>query len=178
MSLRPRIEKNPGDFILEQNNLTYTVVGGIARRNSTCNFCSKARIKDQTECRYKTKLGTKICRFPRAPLAWLGTTNMLELEWVHTTYKHQNDLLCTCMHSNTANLSEPTACMNCSVTSTLPRTWQDIIRSLGPHHRLQLATVYKKVYLGVKTIALPPSKPTVVFALNEGDNEITLLDVF
>jgi hypothetical protein len=29
----------------------------------------------------------------------LGTTNML-LERVHTTYKHQNDLLCTCMHRN------------------------------------------------------------------------------
>jgi hypothetical protein len=26
------------------------------------------------------------------------TTNMLE--WVHTTYKDQNDLLCTCMHRN------------------------------------------------------------------------------
>jgi hypothetical protein len=26
-----------------------------------------------------------------------------------TSHKHQNDLLCTCMHSNTANLSEPTA---------------------------------------------------------------------
>ena len=28
----------------------------------------------------------------------LGTTNMLE--WVHTTYKHQNDLLYACMHKN------------------------------------------------------------------------------
>jgi hypothetical protein len=62
-------QKNPGDFILEQKNLTYAVVGGIARRNSTCNFRSKARIKDQTKCTYKTKLGTKICRFPHAPLA-------------------------------------------------------------------------------------------------------------
>ena len=94
------------------------------------------------------------------------------------TYKHQNDLLCTCMHSNTANLSEPTACMNRSITSTLPRTWQDINRLLGPRRRLQLATVYKKVYFGVKTIALPPSKPTVVLSLNEGDDKITLLDVF
>jgi hypothetical protein len=31
--------------------------------------------------------------------AQLGTTNMLE--WVHTTNKHQNDLLwCACMHRN------------------------------------------------------------------------------
>ena len=28
----------------------------------------------------------------------LGTTNMLE--WVHTTYKHQNNLLYACMHRN------------------------------------------------------------------------------
>ena len=47
----------------------------------------------------------------------------------------------------------------------ISRTWQDINRSL-------------KVYFGVKTIALPPSKPTVVFSLNEGDDKITLLDVF
>ena len=111
-------------------------------------------------------------------LDYLGTTNMLELEWVRTTYKHQNDLLCTCMHSNTANLSEPTECMNCSITSKLPRTWQDINRSLGPHRRLQLGTVYKTVYFGVKTIALPPSKPTIVFSFNGGDNKITLIDVF
>jgi hypothetical protein len=45
-------------------------------------------------------------------------------------------------------------------------------------YRLQLATVYIKVYFGVKTITLPPSKPTVVFSLNEGDDKITLLDVF
>jgi hypothetical protein len=81
---------------------------------------------------------------------------MLELEWVHTTYKHQNDLLCTCMYSNTANLSKPTACINCSITSTLPRTWQDINRLLGPHRHLQLVTVYKKVYFWVKTITPPP----------------------
>ena len=82
------------------------------------------------------------------------------------------------MHSNTANLSKPTACMNRTITSTLPRTWKDINRSLGPHRRLQLATVYKKVYFGVKTITPPPLKPTVVFSLNEGDDKITLLDVF
>jgi hypothetical protein len=68
--------------------------------------------------------------------------------------------------------------INLSITSILPKTWQDINRSLGPHCRLQLATVYKKVYFGVKTIALPPSKPTIVFSLNEGDDKITLLDVF
>ena len=44
--------------------------------------------------------------------------------------------------------------------------------------RLQLATVYKKVYFRVKTIALPPSKPAVVFSLNEADNRITLLEGF
>ena len=47
-----------------------------------------------------------------------------------------------------------------------------------PHRHLQLATVYKKVYFGVKTIAPPPSKPAVVFSLNEGDDKITLLDEF
>jgi len=47
-----------------------------------------------------------------------------------------------------------------------------------PHRSLQLVTVYKKVYFGVKTIAPPPSKPAVVFSLNEGDDTITLLDVF
>ena len=51
------------------------------------------------------------------------------------------------------------------------------VARVGPR-RLQLATVYKKVYFGVKTIALPPSKPTVVLSLNEGDDKITLLDVF
>jgi len=48
-----------------------------------------------------------------------------------------------------------------------------------PHRSLQLVTVYKKVYFGVKTIAPPPpSKPAVVSSLNEGDDTITLLDVF
>ncbi len=37
------------------------------------------------------------------------------------------------MHRNQhANLSKPTACMNHSITSTLPRTWQDINKSLTP----------------------------------------------
>ena len=95
---------------------------------------------------------------------------------------HTNTRMICCVHActgtNAANLTEPTACMNHSITSIFPRTWQDINRSLGPHRRLQLATVYKKVYFGVKTIALPPSKPTAVFSLNEGDDKITLLDVF
>ena len=65
--------------------------------------------------------------------------------------------------------------MNRSITSILPRTWQDINRSLGPPRHLQLATVY--VYFVVKTIALPLLKPTVVFSLNEGDDKIILLDV-
>jgi hypothetical protein len=65
--------------------------------------------------------------------------------------------------------------MNHSITSTLPRKCQDINRSLGPHHRLQLATVNKNVYFGVKTIAPPPSKPTIIFSLNEGDDKISLL---
>jgi hypothetical protein len=54
-----------------------------------------------------------------------------------------------CVHActgiNTANLSEPTACMNRNITSTLTRTWQDINRSLGPHRHLQLVTVYKGI---------------------------------
>ena len=101
------------------------------------------------------------------------------LEWVHTTYKHHNVVVY--MHArtgtNTANLSKPTACMNHSITSTLPRTWHDINRSLGSHCRLQLATVYKNVFCGVKTIN-PPLRPTIVFSLNEGDDKVTLLDVF
>jgi hypothetical protein len=37
-----------------------------------------------------------------------------------------------CTETNTANLSKPTACMNRSIASTLPRTWQDINKSLDP----------------------------------------------
>jgi len=37
-----------------------------------------------------------------------------------------------CTGTNTANLSEPIACMNRSIGSTLPRTWQDINNSLDP----------------------------------------------
>ncbi len=35
-----------------------------------------------------------------------------------------------CTGTNTANLSKPTACMNPSIASTLPRTWQDINKLL------------------------------------------------
>jgi hypothetical protein len=52
-----------------------------------------------------------------------------------------------------------------------------VARFLGSHPRRQLVSVYKKVYFGVKTITPPPSKPAVVFSLNEGDNKITLPDV-
>ena len=45
--------------------------------------------------------------------------------------------------------------MNHSITSTLPRTWHDINRSLGPHCRLQLVTVYKNIFFGVQTITPP-----------------------
>ena len=37
-----------------------------------------------------------------------------------------------CTGTNTANLSKPTACMNRSIASTLPRTWQDINNLLDP----------------------------------------------
>jgi hypothetical protein len=50
------------------------------------------------------------------------TTNMLE--WVHTTYKHQNDLLCACMHAQEPTLllfkQANACCMNRSIASTLP----------------------------------------------------------
>ena len=64
--------------------------------------------------------------------------------------------------------------MNCSIASTLPRTYKQVVR---PHHRLQLVTVYKKVYFGVKTMAPPLLKPAVVFSFNEGYERITLPDV-
>jgi hypothetical protein len=37
-----------------------------------------------------------------------------------------------CTGTNTANLSKPTASMNRSIPSTLPRIWQDINKSLDP----------------------------------------------
>ena len=60
-------------------------------------------------------------------------------------------------------------------TSKNMARYKQVVR---PHRSLQLVTVYKKVYFGVKTIALAPSKPTVVCSLNEGDDKITMLDVF
>ena len=52
-----------------------------------------------------------------------------------------------------------------------------VARLYGSHPRRQLASVYKKVYFGVETITPPPSKPAVVFSLNEGDDKITMPDV-
>ena len=44
-----------------------------------------------------------------------------------------NDWLFACIHQNQhANFSKPTECMNHSIASTLPRTWQDINESLDP----------------------------------------------
>jgi len=55
---------------------------------------------------------------------------------------------------------------------------KQVARRRGSHvPRRQLASVYKTVYFGVKTITPPPSKPAVVFSLNEGDDKITLPDV-
>ncbi len=54
---------------------------------------------------------------------------------------------------------------------------KQVARHCGSHPRCQLVSVYKKVYFGVKTITPPPSKPAVVFLLNEGDDKITLPDV-
>ena len=52
-----------------------------------------------------------------------------------------------------------------------------VARLYGSHPCRQLASVYKKVYFGVETITPLPSKPAVVFSLNEGDDKITLPDV-
>ena len=55
---------------------------------------------------------------------------------------------------------------------------KQVARHHGSHvPRRQLASVYKTVYFGVETITPPPSKPAVVFSLNEGDGKITLPDV-
>ena len=55
---------------------------------------------------------------------------------------------------------------------------KQVARRHGSHvPRRQLASVYKTVYFGVETITPPPSKPAVVFSLNEGDGKITLPDV-
>ena len=52
-----------------------------------------------------------------------------------------------------------------------------VARLYGSHPRCQLVSVHKKVYFGVKTITTLPSKPAVVFSLNEGDDKITMPDV-
>jgi hypothetical protein len=55
---------------------------------------------------------------------------------------------------------------------------KQVARRRGSHvPRRQLVSLYKKVYFVVKTITPPPSKPAVVFSLNEGDDKITLPDV-
>jgi hypothetical protein len=55
---------------------------------------------------------------------------------------------------------------------------KQVARRHGSHvPRRQLASVYKTVYFGVETITPLPSKPAVVFSLNEGDDKITLPDV-
>jgi hypothetical protein len=55
---------------------------------------------------------------------------------VGTYVPHTNTRMNCCVHActatNTANLSKPTACMNHSIASTLPRTWQDINNSSDP----------------------------------------------
>jgi hypothetical protein len=70
--------------------------------------------------------------------------------------------------------------INGKVASTQPRTWQDINWSFDPTaaSNMQLSSSIKRYNLEFKTIAPPPSKPAVVFSLNEGDDKITLLDVF
>jgi hypothetical protein len=55
---------------------------------------------------------------------------------------------------------------------------KQVARRCGSHvPRRQLVNFQKKVYFVVKTITPPPSKPAVVFSLNEGDDKITLPDV-
>jgi hypothetical protein len=55
---------------------------------------------------------------------------------------------------------------------------KQVARRRGSHvPRRQLVSFYKKVCFGVKTITPPPSKPAVVFSLNEGNDKITLPDV-
>ena len=63
--------------------------------------------------------------------------------------------------------------MNRSIASTLPRTWQDINNLLDPTaaSNWQLSSI--KSYTSEKTsIAPPPSKPAVIFSLNEADDKV------
>ena len=85
-----------------------------------------------------------------------------------------------CTGTNTANLSEPIACMNRSIASTLPRTWQDINNSLDPTaaSNWQLSSIKRYTSESRPPLHPPPSKPAVVFSLNEADDKITLLDEF
>ena len=68
-----------------------------------------------------------------------------------------------CTGTNTANLSKPTACMNRSIASTLPRTWQDINNSLDPttasNWRLSSIKRYNSESRGPSTPPLP-SQPS------------------
>ena len=80
---------------------------------------------------------------PKIP-NWYTTLVMLPITRYHkyarvgTYVPHTNTRMICCVHActgtgtNTANLSKPTACMNRSIASTLPRTWQDINNSLDP----------------------------------------------
>jgi hypothetical protein len=67
---------------------------------------------------------------------FLGTTRYHKYARVGTYVPHTNTRMICCVHActgtKTANLSKPTACMNRSIASTLPRTWQDINKSLDP----------------------------------------------
>ena len=62
-----------------------------------------------------------------------------------------------CTGTNTANLSKPTACMNPSIASTQPRTWQDINWSLDPTaaSNWQLSSIIKRYYLESRPLHPP-----------------------
>jgi len=88
-------------------------------------------------------------------------------------------MLC-CVHAftgtNTANLSKPTAFMNCSIASTLPRTWQDINRLLDPTAASNWRLSIKRYSSESRPSHPPPSKPAVVFSLNKGEyNDLSCL---
>jgi hypothetical protein len=58
--------------------------------------CMYMLVPKHANCQYRYGAAHYWYWYPYSNL--LGTTNMLE--WVHTTYKQQNDLLCACMHRN------------------------------------------------------------------------------
>ena len=71
-------------------------IGAIANHKSQiCNCLHYHSLSKNLRMLVRTALSTRRCD---EVLMGLGTTNVLE--WVHTTYKHQNELLCTCMHRN------------------------------------------------------------------------------